>query len=811
MTQFPSPSGRGPGRGRIFNVITLSLTLSLRERGLIFSSSLLSNMPLSNFIRDIIDEDLAGGTHGGRVVTRFPPEPNGYLHIGHAKSICLNFGIARDYDGACHLRFDDTNPETESEEYARSIREAVQWPGFDWGRRLYHASDYFEQMYDYAVVLIKKGLAYVDDLNNEEISEYRGTVTTPGKESPFRNRSIEENLHLFEQMRAGAFPDGARVLRAKIDMSSPNMLMRDPLLYRIKRGHHYRTGDEWCIYPMYDFAHCLEDAIERITHSTCTLEFDNNRAIYDWVLENVLPPEELPQRPHQYEFARLNLEYTVLSKRRLLELVEGKYVSGWDDPRLPTLMGLRRRGVPPEAIRTFCESVGVTRNESRVDMGQFEHVQRDVLNRTAPRVMAVLNPLKVVITNYPEGEVEWLDAPYWPRDIDREGGREVPFARELYIEQYDFMEEPPKKFYRLSPGREVRLRYGYFITCDEVVKGDDGKVVELHCTYDPETRGGDAPDGRSPKGTIHWLSAADAVPVEVRLYDRLFKTAAPGADKEDFRADLNPKARVLLPNAFVEPSILDDPPNQRYQFERHGYFWRDPVDSDGQTLVFNRIVSLRDTWGKRQEKQTPPKQKKPGAKPPPSAPTEKRDPLEDFSPEQTSRFKHFSEDLSLDRDDALILAEDPALTVFFETAIEDYDQPQAVANWIVNELLHALKETPLEDLPFSPQQMSRLVALMEDDVISSPSAKKVFATMLETGVDPETIVEERNLHQIEDEQKLTEVIEAVVEAHPDERDRYRAGKKGLIGFFMGQVMRETKGKANPELTKKLLVQELLCE
>lgn len=551
----------------------------------------------SDFIRDIIAEDLRTNRHGGRVATRFPPEPNGYLHIGHAKSICLNFGIAEEQkNGVCNLRFDDTNPEKESEEYAEAIKADVRWLGYDWGDRLYYASGYFEQLYQYALQLIEKGRAFVCDLNADEIREYRGTLTVPGKNSPYRDRSIEENLDLFKRMRAGEFETGAKVLRAKIDMASPNIVMRDPVLYRILHHPHYRTGNEWCIYPMYDFTHCLSDAIEDITHSLCTLEFENNREIYDWVLDTL----ETESRPHQYEFARLNLGYTVLSKRKLLELVREGHVSGWDDPRMPTLIGLRRRGYTPESIRDFCDRIGVAKSNSIVDMALLEFCIREDLNKRAPRVMAVLDPVKVVIDNYPEDQVEELDAENNPED-ESMGSRKVPFSRELYIEREDFMEDPPKKYFRLSPGKEVRLKHAYYIKCTDVVKDEKtGEITELRCTYDPETRGGWSDDGRKVKGTLHWVSAAHAKKAEVRLYDRLFIKENPGEEKEDedWKSSLNKNSLEVLTTCLVEPSLADGIPGTHYQFLRKGYFYSDPVDSTEKKLVFNRTASLRDSWAK---------------------------------------------------------------------------------------------------------------------------------------------------------------------------------------------------------------------
>jgi len=549
----------------------------------------------ADFIRTIINEDMRTGKFSGRVHTRFPPEPNGYLHIGHAKSICLNFGVAEDYGGLCNLRFDDTNPSKEEVEYVESIQEDVRWLGYDWDDRLFYASDYFDQLYDYAVQLVKKGKAYVCDLSADEIRDFRGTLTQPGRESPYRNRSVEENLDLFERMRAGEFEDGSRTLRAKIDMASPNITLRDPVLYRIRKVLHHRTGDRWYIYPLYDFTHCLSDSIEGITHSLCTLEFENNRALYDWVLD-----ELEVYHPQQIEFARLNLSYTVLSKRKLLRLVQEGIVSGWDDPRMPTLSGIRRRGYTPEAIRAFCDRIGVAKANSVIDIALLEHFVRQDLNLRAPRVMGVLNPLKVVIVNYPEGQVEEMEAINNPEDPSA-GTRKVPFSRVLYIEQDDFREDPPPKFFRLAPGREVRLRYAYFITCVEVVKDEQtGEIVELHCTYDPATRGGDAPDGRKVKATIHWVSANHALRAEVRLYDRLFSKENPDETGEgsDFKSNLNPDSLEVLDRCLVEPSLKAAEPGDIYQFERLGYFCLDPIDAKGGKLVFNRTVTLRETWAK---------------------------------------------------------------------------------------------------------------------------------------------------------------------------------------------------------------------
>ena len=559
-----------------------------------------SSGPGPDFVRAIIAEDLKTEKYGGRVATRFPPEPNGYLHIGHAKSICLNFGIAQENKGGvCHLRFDDTNPCTEEEEYVEAIKQDVRWLGFDWGKHLYYASDYFDQLYEWAVKLIKKGKAYVCDLSTDQIREYRGTLTEPGKESPYRNRPVEENLDLFERMKNGEFEEGSRVLRAKIDMASPNLNMRDPVIYRILKVSHHRTGSKWCIYPMYDFAHGQSDSIERITHSICTLEFEDHRPLYDWYLDQL----EI-YHPQQIEFARLNLTYTVLSKRRLIELVEGGHVRGWNDPRMPTISGMRRRGYTPEAIRSFANRIGVSKTDSTVDIQLLEHHVREDLNKHAPRVMAVLNPLRVVIDNYPEGQVQWLEAVNNPEDSSM-GTRKVPFSRVIYIERDDFMENPPPKFYRLAPGREVRLRYAFFVKCAGVVKDEKtGEITELHCTYDPATHGGDAPDGRKVKVTLHWVSAEHSLDAEVRMFNYLFTRPYPMEVEKgaDWKESLNPDSMIILPSCRVEESLANAAPGNLYQFERKGYFCTDPDSSTGK-LVFDMTVSLRDEWARIQKSQ----------------------------------------------------------------------------------------------------------------------------------------------------------------------------------------------------------------
>ena len=556
-----------------------------------------NNLPVApaNFIRNIINDDIKNGKHQSSY-TRFPPEPNGYLHMGHAKSICLNFGVADEFNGKVNLRFDDTNPEKESDEYMHSIKDSVTWLGFEWDK-LCHASDYFEQILSYAIELIEKGLAYVDSLSADDMREYRGTLTEIGKNSPFRERSVAENIDLFARMKAGEFKEGEHVLRAKIDMSSPQIIMRDPVIYRIKFAEHFRAGDTWCIYPMYDFTHCISDAIEGITHSLCTLEFQDNRAIYDWILDNI----SINTQPKQYEFGRLNLKYTVLSKRKLNQLVTEQHVDGWDDPRLPTLAGIRRRGYTPRAIREFCREIGVTKKDSLIEMTVLENSIRHDLENNALRAFGVLSPIKVVITNFPEDNVEWITVKNHPKD-ENLGTREIPFTREVYIDQDDFMLDPPKKFFRLGPDREIRLRYGYAIQCKEVIQDDNGNVIELRCTYDPDSAGGKTADGRKIKGIIHWVSAKYAVDAQVRRYDRLFRLPNP-ANAENFIDQINPDSLVSFPNAKLEPSLKDADNDARFQFERVGYFWQDSKDSQTDNLVFNQIVSLRDSWARIEKEQ----------------------------------------------------------------------------------------------------------------------------------------------------------------------------------------------------------------
>ena len=747
----------------------------------------------SHFIRTMIENDLQQG-RVREVVTRFPPEPNGYLHIGHVKAIVLNFGMAEEFGGRCHLRFDDTNPVKEDLEYVEAIQRDIRWLGFDWGEHLYYASDYFERMYGWAEQLIRQGQAYVDSQTEDEIRATRGTVTEPGTPSPWRDRSPEENLDLFRRMRAGEFPDGAHVLRARIDMASPNMKMRDPLLYRIRHAHHHRTGDAWCIYPFYDYAHPLSDAIEGITHSLCTLEFENNRELYDWVLD-ALGFEE--PRPHQTEFARLSLTHVVTSKRKLLALVQGGYVSGWDDPRMPTIAGARRRGYRPEALRAFVERVGMSRATSTVDHALLEHTVRDDLNTEAPRVLAVARPLEVVVENWPEGEVDHLDASYWPHDVPKQGSRRVPFGKRLYIERDDFEEHPPKGFHRLAPGREVRLRYAYLLTCTGVEKDDTGEIVRLRGTIDPDSRGGVAPDGRKVPGTIHWVSADHALPAELRLYGRLFRDEQPTGDPDS----LDPESRVVT-RGWVEPSVADDPPDQRYQFERLGYFWRD-ADSRPDALVFGRIVALKDSWAKVQKAPAPAPKPARAEPPPPPPPPEAHRELDAAQ----RRFADAWVARGVSEPDAALLAAEDALRALFLDAVAAHDAPRSIARWIVNDVQRERKERGDEPLPFGGAEIGRLAALVDDGTLTSTAAKEVFAVLAREGGDPRRIVDERGLARVADEGVLAPVVRRVVQAHPDHAARYRENPR-LMGFFVGQVMKETAGKADPQLVQRLLRDQL---
>ena len=757
-----------------------------------------------DFIRTIIDEHMRTGAYGGRVATRFPPEPNGYLHIGHAKSICLNFGLAQEYGGHCNLRFDDTDPTKEEAVFEEAIEEAVRWLGFSWGDKAYHASDYFDTLYDLAVKLIQMGKAYVCSLSLEEIRAYRGSVTEPGRPSPYRERSVEENLDLFARMRAGEFKDGEHVLRAKIDMAAANMKMRDPLLYRIRHVSHHRTGDRWCIYPLYDFTHCLSDSIENITHSICTLEFENNRELYDWIIDTL----DMPNKPRQYEFGRLNINYTVMSKRKILQLVEEKRVDGWDDPRLLTIAGLRRRGYTPEAIRKFCASVGVAKANSVVDMAQLEHAIRDDLNTKAPRVFAVLEPLKVTITNYPEGKSEAFDAPYFPEGMGRSESRQVPFSREIYIERSDFEENPPKGYYRLSPGAEVRLRYAYIIRCEEVIKDASGRVIELRCRYDEATPVGENPaDGRKIKGTIHWLSKEGSIKADVRAYDRLFTVPDPGmGEHEDFLAYINQDSLIDYPEALVERGLRGTSAESHFQFERHGYFVTDQHESRGDRLVFNRIVTLKDSW-KRQQGQESVEALKQVA----SLKSVEKMPAEEavleLTPEQNARKEGLMKAHGIGEDYAVILVQNSLLCEIFEEAVRCCNQPKEVANWVINDLASLIKERGGERSPISAGQLAELVQMVCDGAISSKIAKEIFPELVD-GASPKKLVEEKGLTMIDDQQELGRIIDRLFVAHPDVIEQIRGGRQNRVGFIVGQVMKETGGRADPQLVNALIQSRL---
>ena len=811
-----------------------------------------------DFIRQIVAEDVLSGRHGGRVLTRFPPEPNGFLHVGHASAICLDFEVAREYGGRTTLRMDDTNPTTEDPSYVEAIARDIRWLGFEWDGEIRYASDYFGALYRMALRMIEDGFAYVDSLSEEEIRAHRGSVREPSRPSPYRDRSTEENVDLFRRMRAGEFEDGEHVLRARIDLASSNMKLRDPLMYRIRHAHHYRTGDEWPIYPFYDWAHGQSDAIEGITHSFCTLEFQDNRALYDWFIEHTRPAsariDRVPgaeggggealgswkPRPRQYEFARRNLDYTIVSKRKLLLLVEDGHVSGWDDPRMPTLAGFRRRGIPPDAIRAFCRQVGIGKADNRVEIATLEWAVREALNRRAPRVLAVLRPLEVVIENYAEGEVDWIEAPYFPRGADAppEGwpeARKVPFTRGLYIERDDFAEEPAPGFRRLAPGREVRLRHGYFITCRRVEKDDAGRIVRLHCTYDPETRSGSAPDGRRPAGTIHWVSATESVPMEVRLYDRLFRVSNPAGDAEGLRESLNPDSLQILTDARGEPSLADGPPETAWQFERLGYFVPDratraaaaTADADGAEgespaggpLVFNRTVTLRDAWSRRAksdgardaddpETRTSADDGSAGpAVPGIDSAREARDAARRADPALRAAFDRFRDPLGLSDELADLLSGSAESVQYYERAIRGGADPAAVATWLVHEVRGA-GGSEGDAGALEPEALAELVELVLERSISRAVAKSLLARLVADGGSPREIVGREGLGRIGDAAQIREVVDGVVAAHPAEVARYAAGHTGLAGFFVGQVMRATHGRADPAIVRELLEESL---
>jgi glutaminyl-tRNA synthetase len=748
--------------------------------------------PSLDFVRAKVAADVQSGRFGRPVKTRFPPEPNGFLHIGHAKAICLDFGVAQEYGGSCNLRMDDTNPETEDVTYVDNILGDVRWLGFE-PAALCYASDYFEQFYDIAVQLIRQGDAYVCPLNDEDIRAYRGTAYEPGRDSPGRANSSEENLDLLARMRAGEFKDGAYTVRARIDMAASNMKMRDPLMYRIRHAHHYRTGDDWCIYPMYDYAHGLSDAIEGVTHSICTLEFENNRELYDWFLARA----GFERPPEQTEFARLKLGYTMMSKRKLLQLVRDGLVSGWDDPRMPTIAGMRRLGIPAVALRNFAERVGVAKANSMVDAALFDSTVRDALNDIAPRVMCVLDPVPLIVENWPDGKIDWLTAPSWPQDAGLAGDRQVPFGGNLLIEADDYCDAPPKGWKRLAPGVEVRLRYGYVVRCtgadhDPVT----GAVTAVRCTYDPATRGGDTPDGRKVKGTLHWVDASQALPCEVRVYERLFAVEEPGAER-DALLDLNPDSLRVFVAARVEPSVQADPVDTRYQFERQGYFWRDPEDSRPDALVFNRTVALKDSWGKQVVGAPAPKVE-PAVVAPPKAPAAAAAPTvaDPAALDAMSRF-------GLDQSDAITLTSNPPLWAFFLGSAA-LAPGRAVANLLVNDVQAAHKLRPLAERPLTPATLATIVTLIEAGTVSSAVGRALLAELLEAPGDPLLMVEERGLQQNSDRDALAAQVDAVLSANPEAIARYREGRTNLLGFLVGQVIKAEGGKANPGMVRELV-------
>ncbi len=743
-----------------------------------------------DFLRVKVEEDLKKGKYS-EIITRFPPEPNGFPHIGHAKSICINFGIARDYQGHCNLRMDDTNPTKEDTKYVEALKDAVQWLGFDWGNNVHFTSDYFPKIYDYALTLIKMGKAYVDSINEEEMREFRGTVTSAGKRSKYANRSIEENLELFSIMKNGDFKDGSHVLRAKIDMSAANMKLRDPLLYRIRHSHHFRTKDEWCIYPMYDFAHCLSDYIEDVTHSICTLEFENNRDIYNWVLNTL---ELIAPRPYQHEFARLGINYTVMSKRKLLELVEVKVVSGWDDPRLPTLAGYKRRGYTKESILNFCDQIGIAKANSMVDVSQLEFCIRDDLNKKVPRVMCVLDPLKVTIENY--AGAEEIDASYYPHDVPKEGSRKLPFSSEIYIERDDFCEHPPKGYFRLTKDQAVRLRHGYIITFKDLIKDESGKIIEIKAHYHADSKSGSDTSSVKVKSAIQWVSAAEAKQVEVRVYDRLFKNEAPQGVE-----DINPNSLQIIKTALIEPAVINDKINTRFQFERQGYFYADPDDYTDDKPVFNKIVGLKDSWAKKTNTDK-------AAVKVVNKKVQIDGEIIAMNSEQQTLFDNYTNTLKLNAEVANILARDEKLSSFYEETLTLLSSPISLANMVANEVARELKEKEIKELKFTAKQISKLVKMLDEELISSKIAKQVFEEMINTGEEPTKIVENKGLIQISDPSLILPIIDEIITNNPDNVAKFKAGNKKLLGFFVGQVLKKTAGKANPKIVNELVAQKL---
>ena len=706
-----------------------------------------------DFLHAIVNEDLKSGKYQ-KIITRFPPEPNGFPHIGHAKSICINFGIASDFKGHCNLRMDDTNPSKEDTKYVEALKDAVSWLGFDWGENVRFTSDYFDKIYDYAIELIKMDKAYVDSVNEEQMRENRGTITQAGIRSEFANRSIEENLELFEKMKNGEFEDGEHVLRAKIDMGAANMKLRDPLLYRIRHAHHFRAGDKWCIYPMYDFAHCLSDYIENVSHSICTLEFENNRDIYNWVLDTL----KLEQpRPYQHEFARLGINYTVMSKRKLLELVDGKYVNAWDDPRMPTIAGYKRKGYTKESILNFCDQIGVAKANSMVDVAQLEFCIRDDLNKKVPRVMCVLDPLKVTIVNY-EGKEE-LDASYYPHDVPKEGSRKVPFSSEIYIEHDDFSENPEKGYFRLTPTQAVRLRHGYIITCKEVIKDTAGNIIEIKAEYYPNSKSGNDTSEIKVKSAIQWVCSKAAKEVEVRLYDRLFKNESPEGIE-----DLNPNSLKIIKNALIEPAVISEKIDERFQFERQGYFYADPLDYSDEKPVFNKIVGLKDSWSKKSKVEKSVQKSKDNTQ-------VKNEQIVGevtaMSKEEEALFEKYSKEFELNNEVANILARDEKLSRFYEGCLKTSNNPISLANIVVTEVARELKEKDVHEVKFTTSQISELVKILDDGTISSKIAKQVFEVMTESGENPTKIVEDKGLIQISDESVILPIIDQIITQNPD--------------------------------------------
>lgn len=744
-----------------------------------------------DFLRTIVDEDLKAGKYE-EVTTRFPPEPNGFPHIGHAKSICINFGIARDFNGHCNLRMDDTNPTTEETKYVEALKDAVSWLGFEWNKEVRYTSNYFQKIYEYAIQLIKMGEAYVDSVDEEQMRELRGTVKEAGKRSKFANRSIEENLELFEKMKNGEFKDGEHVLRAKIDMSASNMKLRDPLLYRIRHANHHRTGDEWCIYPMYDFAHCLSDYIEGVSHSICTLEFENNRDIYNWVLDTL--GLELP-RPFQHEFARLGINYTVMSKRKLLELVENNYVNGWDDPRMPTIAGYKRRGYTKESILNFCDGIGIAKANSMVDVAQLEYSIRADLNTKVPRVMAVLDPLKVTIENY-EGSEE-IDASYYPHDVPKDGSRKVPFAKEIFIERDDFSENPPKGFFRLTPTQAVRLRHGYIITCKKIIKDENGNITEIIAEYNKDSKSGSDTSGIKVKSAIQWVSAKDAIKAEIRVYDRLYSSEAPESVE-----DLNQNSLTIIKDALLEPAIVNEKIDERFQFERQGYFYADPIDYTNEKPVFNKIVGLKDSWGKA-SKET--KKEAPKAQ-------EKKEVIHGdavaMTEVQQALFDKYTKEFKLNSEVSNILARDEKLSSFYALALEELNSPVSLANIIVTEVARELKEKEISELKFNANAIAQLAKMIDEEIISSKIAKQIFEEMSKSGENPKDIVEVKGLIQISNPDEIMPIIEEVIAKNNDKYEQYKNGNTKLSGFFVGQVLKATGGKANPKIVNQLVAKAL---